>query len=137
MSESGKAGVQYVYQRWQDCKKELWKQGNRQGPHSGDIYKYMKPVNPKGWISRYNRQVRAIHFAAFKLEPANRDAAFTGREKEILREWLKSQDQGSMLYEQYLDYSTGEGIFGEMDPASTTKIYWQEKVRSTSTLRLH
>ena len=101
ISESGRAGVQFVYQRWQTCKKELWKLANSDNTHSSDLLEYMKPANEKGWYSRYKRQVRPIQLVASKLEPANREAAFTGREKELAKEWLKGQEMGKELYEQY------------------------------------
>ena len=70
-----------------------------------------------------------VHLVAFKLEPANREAAFTGREKELVKEWLKGQEMGKELCEQYLEYLAGDGDFGDaVDAELSTKAYWQEKV---------
>lgn len=131
MSESGTAGVQYVYKRWQECKRELRKLADSNNFHSADLQKYMRPTNEKGWFARYKRQVHAIHLVAFKLEPANRKAAFTGREREIAKEWLQKQEHGKELYEQYVEYLAGDGEFGEMDTDISTKTYWHEKARFT------
>jgi len=127
MSEDVKSDIGKVINRWRNI--EIHLRSYMDSEFSIEINTFLT----SGFPSRINRQFEDIHWAAFYLDPANRNTSLEGRLQELVHQAVRRycKEDPDEAIRQFSAFRGGDGVFYEASCwkyKNEPKAFWQVQV---------